>query len=147
MLRSRLDGSYKTYFRPLRQTPLPYPLTPGEDVQQSVSISIDGPPMPAAPAEAASGSVSVAVGGPLPSAAPFPKIGLGVPAEHAVATAAAMREHVQGGGDGGSGLLMDPQFLWCTLDARGDDSSGLAHTVESLRAFAEMQVSALPITL
>ena len=105
--RQWLDGSYKTYFRPLSQTPLPYPLSPGDTVRQAVGLTISNPsPDGAAAAEDAPTATAPAVilGGLLPAAAPLPKIGVGVPPAHAEATAAAMRE----------GLLM-AQPVACVL--------------------------------
>ena len=86
-------GSFKTYFRPLRQTPLPYPLAQGEKVTQSVSlvvkdknVSITSPVV-----NETAQNVVVSFGGVIPGAAALPKIGVGVPPAHAAAMAKAMR--------------------------------------------------------
>lgn len=92
---TQLDGagSYKTYFRPLRQTPLPYPLTQGETITQSVSLIINDEnvsetlPVDNETAQ----TVSVKFGGLIPGAAAFPRIGMGVPPTQAAAMAKAMR--------------------------------------------------------
>lgn len=42
--RQWLDGSFKSYFRPLRRTPLPYALEPGDCVEQSVTLTLSGTP-------------------------------------------------------------------------------------------------------
>ena len=74
--RQWLDGSYKTYFRKLSQTPLPYPLTPGEAVTQSVSMTVSSPTAHGneVPDENAATTLSVALGGVIPGAAPLPKV-------------------------------------------------------------------------
>eukprot|EP01046_Picozoa_sp_COSAG06_P020896 COSAG06_NODE_1549_length_9130_cov_6.206289_3_plen_206_part_00 len=144
--RQWLDGSYKTYFRPLRQTPLPYPLTPGETVTQSVALAIEdnsAGTSAAAAAEASSASadasaaaaaaVRVSMGGVMPGAAPLPRIGVGVPPSHAVAMAKAMRASASSE----ESLLMNPQFLWCTLDARGASSDD--EVMEQLKAYAALK--------
>ena len=141
MQRQWLDGSYKTYFRPLRQTPLPYPLTPGETVTQSVALAIEdnsaGNSAAAADASAAAAAAAAAVrvrmGGVMPGAAPLPRIGVGVPPSNAVAMAKAMRASASSE----ESLLMNPQFLWCTLDARGASSDD--ELVEQLKAYAALK--------
>jgi hypothetical protein len=143
MQRQWLDGSYKTYFRPLRQTPLPYPLTPGETVTQSVALAIEdnsagnsaaaADASAAAAAAAAAAAVRVRMGGVMPGAAPLPRIGVGVPPSHAVAMANAMRASASSE----ESLLMNPQFLWCTLDARGASSDD--ELVEQLKAYAALK--------
>ena len=85
-------GSYKTYFRPLRQTPLPYPLAQGETVVQSVSLLVsDDASRSSNAATIDAPSVSVNLGGVIPGAASLPKIGVGIPPAHAAAMAKAMR--------------------------------------------------------
>ena len=90
--RQWLDGSYKTYFRPLRLTPLPYPVEVGESVKQQVTLNILDCDDASGEREQSDDEVVISVGGvaldPV-SAEPvkLPSIGIGVPTEHSIDTA------------------------------------------------------------
>jgi hypothetical protein len=111
-------GSYKTYFRPLRQIPLPYPLAQGETVKQSVSLVISDQNAPTTDTESANEtapSVSVRLGGSIPGAAALPRIGVGVPPAHAKAMATAMRASAGNTtGDLASLCIVRVSASWCS---------------------------------
>ena len=79
------DASFKTYVRPIG-LPWPYELKGGEQLEQRVTLTLEGRP-PAAARAGAAGETTIAVDG---SAGRMPKIGLEIPAQEA----AASREHL-----------------------------------------------------
>ena len=74
-----------------------YPLTPGETVTQSVSLTISsGLSDPAVEdGNVATTSAAVTLGGVIPGAAPLPKIGVGVPPAHAAAGKSTSNAHIR----------------------------------------------------
>ena len=118
--RNWTDASFKTYVRPLAM-PWPYTLKAGEEVRQSVSITLSGMPAGGPGAKAAT---EVRIGlGPTTSET-LPPLGLGVPAEeleHALAHAALLQ-------------LAAPRLLQCHFDPR--QGHGLAQ-LSGYRALAE----------
>lgn len=109
--RNWLDASFKTYIRPLAR-PWPYILADGERVEQSVSITVSGPPSAIVRSDAA---VTVTLGDPTENV--VPRVGLAAPAEH-LGEAMAHTEAPRAAGAG---------FLVCPFDPRrGHDAKTAA---------------------
>lgn len=111
--RNWTDASYKTYVRPLAK-PWPYTLKAGEEVKQSVTLTVEGDLAPAT-AAADTPPVTVRVGG---ADGTMPAIGLGVPGRHAAA-AVQVADLVR---------QAWPGLLICEFDARqGHDAATMEH--------------------
>ena len=116
--RNWTDASYKTYVRPLA-LPWGYTLAKGSRHEQSVRLAFSG--RAERGAEKNSGGVVLALGQDLSTA--MPELGVGLPVEEiqtALAAAGALR-------------LLNPRFLVCLVDARGNPIREL----ETLRQASE----------
>ena len=113
------DASYKTYVRPLA-LPWGYTLAKGSRHEQAVRLSLSG--RAAGPAARPPRGTIITLGGEL--AWKMPEIGLGLPAEEAAGTLAAIDRLRE----------LAPRFLVCNVDAR--DGRGLAE-LDTYRKVAE----------
>jgi hypothetical protein len=75
------DASFKTYVRPIG-LPWPYELKAGEQLEQRVTLTLEGPP-PAAVRAAGASETTIAIDG---TAGRMPKIGVEIPAREAAAS-------------------------------------------------------------
>ncbi|WP_299410576.1 hypothetical protein [uncultured Roseobacter sp.] len=115
--RNWTDASYKTYVRPLA-LPWPYRIEPGEEIDQTITVTVSG----AARTGAAGGSVSLRAGAAL---GPTPPLGLGLRPEDARTAqeaVASLRD-------------LNPAYLVLHHDPRaGHDRASLESMLEMARA-------------
>ncbi|MBS0444392.1 MAG: hypothetical protein JSR59_00440 [Proteobacteria bacterium] len=116
--RNWTDASYKTYVRPLA-LPWPYPLAAGTEVEQAITLTVQGRPGSAASARAAT---TLKLGAPRGT---VPRLGLGLDPDDAAA-ALARADTLRAAA---------PAYLVCRHDtSRGHDRASLAQAVEVARA-------------
>jgi len=115
--RNWTDASYKTYVRPLA-LPWPYTLPAGTELEQSVTVTVEG----RAGAAAAGGGASVTIGG---AAGTVPPLGFGLDPDHA-AQALQVADRLRAAG---------PAHVVCHFDPRrGHDRAVLEAMLEVARA-------------
>lgn len=143
--RQWLDASFKTYFRPLSTTPLPYDVSAGSRIQQSVIISLSersaatasparrrrSEPVPWAPRVGEDTSYQAHV-----HVYPTADAVAGGPRLPSIGVAAPDLEAIKYAGNSGAATLLDRlQHVWCRFDLGEPDEGRL---VAQAACYAEL---------